>query len=123
MPWAVSWIHRVDVGITETSERYPFIGYGTDWLAFGHLVIAVAFLGPLRDPVRNIWVIQFGMIACVGVVPLALIAGPVRNIPFWWTCIDMSFGIVGVVPLLFAHRYIRALETHERAGGDAGHRA
>jgi hypothetical protein len=59
--------------------------YGTDWLAFAHLVIAVAFWGPLRDPVRNIWVIEWGMIACVGIVPLALFAGPVRDIPLWWS--------------------------------------
>ncbi|SCF41963.1 hypothetical protein [Micromonospora mirobrigensis] len=32
--------------------------YGTDWLAFAHLVLAVAFWGPLRDPVRNVWVVQ-----------------------------------------------------------------
>ena len=25
-----------------------------DWLAFAHVVIAVAFWGPLRDPVKNI---------------------------------------------------------------------
>ena len=29
------------------------IAYGTDWLAFAHITIAVAFLGPLKDPVRN----------------------------------------------------------------------
>jgi hypothetical protein len=38
-------------------------------------------LGPLRHPVRNIWVVQFGMIACLGVIPLTLIAGPIRGTP------------------------------------------
>jgi hypothetical protein len=35
-------------------------------------VIAIAFIGPWRDTVKNIWVIEFGMIACVLVVPFAL---------------------------------------------------
>ncbi|MET7397247.1 hypothetical protein ABZS66_27560 [Dactylosporangium sp. NPDC005572] len=105
----VDWIARVEQGITETNDKYPFIMYGTDWLAFAHLVIAVAFWGVWRDPVRNIWVVEFGMIACVGIVPLALFAGPVRGIPFWWTLIDISFGVFGIIPLLIVHRLIRRL--------------
>jgi hypothetical protein len=35
------------------------------------------------------------MIACAGIVPLALICGHLRGIPFWWQLADMSFGIVG----------------------------
>ena len=34
---------------------YPLLAYGTDWLAFSHLVLAVVFLGAWRDPVRNRW--------------------------------------------------------------------
>ena len=55
-----------------------------DWLAFAHLVIAVAFLSPFIDPVRNKWIIAFGWIACGGVIPLALIAGHIRGIPIAW---------------------------------------
>jgi hypothetical protein len=109
-PSFVGWIERVDTAVIATNARYPFIFYGTDWLAFAHLAIAVAFIGPLRDPVRNIWVIQFGMIACVGVIPLALIAGPIRGIPLGWELIDMSFGVIGIVPLLIVYRLIRRLE-------------
>ncbi len=113
-PWFVAWIDHVTTGIRATARDYPFIAYGTDWLAYAHIMIAIAFLGPLRDPVRNVWVVQFGMISCVAIVPLALIAGPVRHIPFWWSCIDMSFGVVGIVPLVIAYRYIRRLERlHE----------
>jgi hypothetical protein len=104
-----AWLDRVHEGIVETDAKYPFLAYGTDWLAFAHLVIAVAFLGPLRDPVRNVWIVQWGMINCVAIVPLAVIAGPVRGIPGWWTLIDISFGVFGIVPLLFAYRHIRAL--------------
>ena len=106
-----AWVDRVHEGITRTNEQYPFIAYGTDWLAFAHLVIAVAFWGPLRDPVRNVWVVQFGVIACVAVVPLALIAGPIRGIPWWWQLVDISFGVIGIVPLLFAYAGIRRLTT------------
>ena len=37
--------------------------YGFDWLAFAHLLIAIAFLGPLKDPIKNEWIIRWGMIA------------------------------------------------------------
>ncbi|RBL84536.1 hypothetical protein DDE05_23215, partial [Streptomyces cavourensis] len=65
--------------------------------------------------VRNIWVIEFGMIACAGIIPLALICGPIRGIPFWWSVIDMSFGVFGVIPLLIVRRMIKRLEVLERA--------
>ena len=98
-----------------TDARYPFLAYGTDWLAFAHLVIAVAFVGVFRDPVRNVWIIVWGMIACVGVIPLAVIAGPIRGIPWGWTLIDCSFGVVGIIPLIIVFRLIRRLER-ETAG-------
>ncbi|MGI5241903.1 hypothetical protein [Dactylosporangium sp. CA-139066] len=115
LPVLVDFLDRVHHGIVETGRQYPFMAYGTDWLAFAHLVIAVAFWGPYRDPVRNIWVVHFGMIACVAVIPLALIAGPVRGIPRWWQLIDMSFGVFGIVPLFFAERAIRRLAKQEAA--------
>lgn len=105
-----AWLRRVHDGIVHTNQAYPFMAYGTDWLAFAHLVIAIAFVGPLVDPVRNKWVLQFGIIACAGVIPLALIAGPIRGIPPYWRLIDCSFGILGVVPLLICLRHVRRIE-------------
>ena len=105
------WIATVSAGLRETYAKYPFVAYGTDWLAFAHLVIAVAFVGPIRDPVRNVWVVTFGIIACLGVIPLALIAGSIREIPFYWRLIDCSFGVFGLVPLLLARRDIRTLQV------------
>jgi hypothetical protein len=104
------WIVRVHGALHENSIHYPFLAYGTDWLAFAHLVLAVVFLGPLRDPVRNKWVLQFGLIACLGVLPLALIAGPLRGIPPLWRLIDCSFGIFGAIPLLICLRHVKTLE-------------
>jgi hypothetical protein len=110
-PQAIStWLQTVAMAIIDTNTKYPFMSYGTDWLAFAHLVIAVAFIGPLRDPVRNIWVIQFGMIACVMVFPLAFICGAIRHIPFYWQLIDCSFGVLGFIPLYICYRWIKQLE-------------
>jgi hypothetical protein len=104
------WIERVNDALHNTNALYPFLAYGTDWLAFAHLAIAVAFIGPYIDPVRNKWVITFGLIACVGVIPLALIAGQIRGIPLPWRLIDCSFGVFGALPLLICRRSIHALE-------------
>ena len=106
----LAWVERVHHALVDTAARYPFLAYGTDWLAFAHLVLAVLFLGPWRDPVRNQWVITFGLIACAGVLPLALIAGPLRGIPIGWRIIDCSFGIFGSIPLFICRRSIQALE-------------
>ncbi|HYF67480.1 MAG TPA: hypothetical protein VD884_05055 [Ohtaekwangia sp.] len=108
-----SWIQVTYKGVKETNSKYPFIAYGSDWLAFAHLVIAIAFGGPLRDPVKNIWVIEFGMIACLAIFPLAFIAGPLRQIPLFWQCIDCSFGIVGFLLLWSCHKKITMMR---RAG-------
>lgn len=115
LPDLVTWVDRLRDALIDTNDRYPFIAYGTDWLAFAHLVIAVAFIGPFRDPVRNVWVIQFGLIACAGVIPLTLIAGAVREIPLGWQLLDMSFGVIGVVPLLIVLRLIRRLDREQGA--------
>lgn len=104
------WLTRVHTALAENGVRAPFLAYGTDWLAFAHLVLAVVFVGPMVDPVRNKWVLQFGVIACAGVLPLALIAGPIRGIPPFWRMIDCSFGVVGVIPLLFCLRHEREME-------------
>ena len=114
-PQLTEWIDRVRDALIATNDAYPFLAYGTDWLAFAHLVIAVAFIGPLRDPVRNIWIVQFGMIACIGVIPLALIAGAIRGIPVGWQLIDMSFGVIGIIPLIIVYRLIRRLEREQVA--------
>jgi len=115
-PSLSAWIHRVHVGLQETYRQYPFIAYGTDWLAFAHIVIAIAFLGPLKDPVRNLWVVEFGMIACVLVAPLALICGPLRGIPPFWRLIDCSFGVLGILPLWLCRRAIMKIRRREMEG-------
>jgi hypothetical protein len=108
-PGVAYWLAYVREGWEAMQREYPFIAYGTDWLAFAHVVIAIAFLGPLRDPVKNIWVVEFGMIACLLVIPLALICGPIRGIPLVWQLLDCSFGVFGLIPLAIVRKLIRGL--------------
>ncbi len=105
------FIKKIYVALHLTNLNYPYLAYGYDWLAFAHLVIAVAFIAPLKDPVRNKWVIQFGLIACCMIFPLAFIAGPpIRGIPFYWQLIDCSFGVIGLIPLCLCYYKIKMLE-------------
>ncbi|HUE37194.1 MAG TPA: hypothetical protein VMO20_07365 [Candidatus Acidoferrum sp.] len=104
------WLLRVHTALEQTQMQYPFLFYDTDWLAFGHIVIGIAFIGALRDPVRNRWLFDFGLIACVLVVPYALIFGGLRGIPLWWRLMDCSFGIFGTIPLWLCRKWTRELE-------------
>ena len=109
-PAAGQWLRRVQGALTQTREHYPFLFYGADWLAFGHFVIAIAFIGAVRDPVRNRWLFDFGLIACVLVIPYALIFGGLRGIPFWWRLMDCSFGVLGFIPLWLCRKWTTELE-------------
>jgi hypothetical protein len=110
----VFWILTVRNGLEATYAVYPWIAYGTDWLAFGHLVIAGFFIGPLIHPLSSRSTIWTGIAACVAVIPLALICGPLRGVPLYWRLIDCSFGVIGIIPLIYCLRLIKRIE----AGGD-----
>ena len=101
MPPLRHWIGFVYYGLLQTYSRFPFFGYATDWLAFGHFAIAAFFILPFIDPARYRGVLHVGLAACAGVIVFALICGPIRGIPFFWTLIDCSFGIIGAIPLLY----------------------
>jgi len=104
------WILTVRDGVRESYTRHPWLAYGTDWLAFAHIVIALFFIGPLVDPVRNVWVLRAGVIACMLVIPLALICGALRQIPIGWRLIDCSFGVIGTIPLCYCFKVVGTLE-------------
>jgi hypothetical protein len=112
MPAALyNWLQHCYIAMKNTNANYPMVAYGFDWLAFAHIVIATAFIGPLKNPVKNIWVIEWAMIACVMVWPLALIAGPIRGIPFFHIIIDCCFGVFGLITLFICRRWIKQLEN------------
>ena len=104
------WLLTAREALKEVSARHPLLFYGTDWLAFGHFVIAIAFVGALRHPVGNRWLFDFGLSACVLVIPYALVFGAMRGIPFWWRLIDCSFGVFGFVPLWLCRSWALELE-------------
>lgn len=110
--FAEKWIQDVFIAIAETNAKYPMLAYGFDWLAFAHIVIAMAFIGPLKDPVKNKWIIDWAILACFAVIPLAFIAGPIRQIPLFHIIIDCSFGIIGLIPLFICKRWINQLEKN-----------
>ena len=104
-----NWLQTCYLALVETNSKYPFLAYGYDWLAFAHFVTALSFIGPLKDPVKNRWIIDWQIICCIAVLPLALIAGPVRQIPIFHILIECSFGIIGIIPLLITRNWIKKL--------------
>lgn len=105
------WVLKVRQGLEETHRKYPFIAYGTDWLAFAHLMIALFFILPYREPARYIGVLHVGVWCSLLIIPLALICGHVREIPMGWRLIDCAFGVLCLPPLLFAIRRTQKLEA------------
>jgi len=104
-----NWLQTCYEALVDTNNKYPFLAYGYDWLAFAHIVIALSFIGPYRDPVKNIWIIDWQIITCIAVLPLAFIAGPIRQIPIFHILIDCCFGLLGIIPLLICRKWIKQL--------------
>lgn len=106
------WILTVRFGLEDMYGQYPWFAYGTDWLAFGHIMIALFFINPLINPRESLANLSAGMAACVLVIPLALICGPIRGIPFYWQLIDCSFGMFGILPLLYCRSLLKHLQEN-----------
>ena len=104
------WILKVRDGLFETDAKFPFIAYGTDWLAFGHIAIALFFLLPLKDPIKHLEIIKMGLWICALVIPTAIICGTIRHIPNFWILIDSSFGIFGFLLLKYILVLIQRLD-------------
>jgi hypothetical protein len=111
-----AWLLQIQGAVHDVSARWPFLALGTDWLAFGHIVIGLGFIGLLRDPVRNEWLVTWGMIACLLVVPWAWGFGWARGIPWGWRLVDCSFGVGGLIPLLLIRGYVQELKRRQQMG-------
>ncbi len=109
-PFLRDWWTYVNKGIKETSKNYPFMRYGFDWLAFAHLLIAIAFLGPLKDPIKNEWVVRWGAIASALSVFMALGWERERDIPLWWSFVDASIAFIAFIILLLCSNWIKKLK-------------
>ncbi|MBA3665170.1 MAG: hypothetical protein H0W61_13305 [Bacteroidetes bacterium] len=106
-PALQEWIKHLKSSIDATPD---VILYGTDWLAFAHIVIAMFFIPVYLDPVKYKLNVIVGMIACLGVFPLAFICGPIRGIPFFHQLIDCSFGLGGIALLFWVYTLINQIE-------------
>ena len=96
-----------DMRLLEQSNS--FVLYVADWLAFAHLVLAVLFLMALKNPIRNVLVVRFGILCSLSVPVLAITCIPMRGIPLFWILIDSSFALCAI-PLWIALKDIRRLE-------------
>ena len=105
------WWTYVNQGVNETSDNYNFMRYGFDWLAFAHMLIAIAFFGPLKDPIKNEWVIKWGMIASGLSVLMALGWERLRAIPMWWSFIDAGIALVAFLILWLCSRWVQELKA------------
>jgi hypothetical protein len=87
--------------------------YGTDWLAFAHIIIGLFFVPVYIDPVKYKANLYVGMTACFLVFPLAFICGPIRDIPFFHQLIDCSFGVIGIFYLYFILQKVNKLQVQQ----------
>ena len=104
------FLREVLEGLKYVEGHYPFLLYAHDWLAFAHIVLAILFAGAMRDPVRNVWVVQCGLIMCVLVPVLAGICIPIRGLPAVWFLFDAAFAPAAALPLWIALKNIRRIE-------------
>jgi hypothetical protein len=111
-PALQQWLHHLYLVITSTS---PVMLYGTDWLAFAHIVISLFFIPVFKKPVQYKDNLKVGITACLLVFPLAFICGPLRGIPFFHQLIDCLFGLFGSLYLYFILRKINKLESTTHA--------
>ena len=109
-PSMSEWLSLVFQAIEETYDKYPFLAYGYDWLAFGHFILSIPFLMAIRDPIRHSWVITYGISACFAVLPFAIVFGAIRGIPLFWRGVDTLFGLGGLIVLMVLRRQLKALE-------------
>ena len=98
-------------GLELVENDYPFMLYAHDWLAFAHIALAILFAGAIVNPVKNIWIVQCGLIMCVLVPVLAGICIPIRGIPWIWLWVDFAFAPAAAIPLISA---LRDIVRHEK---------
>lgn len=109
-----AFVLHVIASLEEVGARHPHLLYAYDWLAFAHIVLAILFAGAMRDPVRNVWIVQCGLIMCALIPLLAGICIPIRGIPTAWFWIDSAFAPAAALPLWIALRDIRRAERAPR---------
>lgn len=103
------WIEQLYRNIHQTPT---VMLYGTDWLAFAHIVIGLFFIPVYHNPLQYRANMLVGMAACLLIFPLAFICGPIRDIPFFHQLIDCSFGVLGFLYLYYILKKINRLKNN-----------
>ena len=104
------WLFEVHRTLAAATVSTPFIAYATDLVALAHIMLALALVGPYRDPSRNQWVVSFALLCCAAVALLAFTAGPIRGIPLFWRLVDSSFAVLCALPLVLCRHYTHLLQ-------------
>ena len=104
------WINILNESVRNTPD---IIFYGTDWLAFSHIIISLFFIPVFINPIKYKMNVIIGIISCLAVFPLAFICGAIRGIPFFHQLIDCSFGAGGMILLYIIYKKINQLEKNE----------
>ncbi|MCF7958786.1 MAG: hypothetical protein K9M57_10095 [Phycisphaerae bacterium] len=113
LPVVSGWVDKMHWSVSETYKAYPVMAYCMDWLSYACVIFAIFIIGAIKDPVRNIWVIQVYMLACILGALLPFVAGPFREVPLFWRFIDGSFGVMGFFILLFPYRLVRKIQDDQ----------
>lgn len=111
-----AFVLRAIEGLEHVQSDYPFMLYAHDWLAFAHIMLALLFAGAIKDPVRNIWIVQCGLVMCASIPLLAGICIPIRGLPSCWFWIDFAFAPAAAWPLWIALKDIRKAERQTDVG-------
>jgi hypothetical protein len=109
LPFVSDWVEHLHLAISDTYQKYPVIAYCMDWLSFACVVFVIFIYGAIKDPVRNVWIVQVFLAACALACLLPFIAGPFRGIPIFWRMIDGSFGFLGFFWLWIPYRWIKEI--------------
>ena len=113
LPIVSEWIENLYISVKETYTNYPAIAYCMDWLSYACVVFAIFMIGAIKDPVKNIWIIQAYMLACLLAAALPFIAGPFREIPIFWRFLDGSLGVIGFFVLLMPYKLTKSLASSQ----------
>lgn len=111
-----AFVLRAIEGLEHVQANYPFMLYAHDWLAFAHIMLAFLFAGAIKDPVRNKWIVQCGLVMCASIPLLAGVCIPIRGLPSCWFWIDFAFAPAAAWPLWIALRDILKVERQADAG-------
>lgn len=106
-----NWIEQLHELISATPT---VMFYGTDWLAFAHIIISLFFIPLFKNPIQHQVNLKIGIIACIAIFPLAFICGPIRNIPFFQQLIDCSFGVFGGALLIYINSLINTFKNENK---------